>query len=222
MLPGLDGTGELLEPLAESLGERARIVRYDPQAAIGYDALEAVVRSELPTAPFVLVAESFSGPLAVRIAASVPTRLVGLAFLASFVRSPRPAVAAIAARTIAHMGPPPAFVARALLAGSDAPDELVDRFRAAVGSVDPAVLRARLAAVAEVDERVRFASLDVPLLYLGARRDRLVPPSVAAAMLALQPSMTLRWLDAPHLVAQRATEEVARELRRFIEEQVEG
>jgi hypothetical protein len=60
LLPGLDGTGELLEPLARALGERASIVR-----------------------SLVLVAGSFSGPLAVRIAATAPPGSLGLAFLAS-------------------------------------------------------------------------------------------------------------------------------------------
>jgi hypothetical protein len=52
------------------------------------------VRAALPTrGRFVLLAESFSGPLAIRIAADPPSALVGLILCVTFARNPYPSLA---------------------------------------------------------------------------------------------------------------------------------
>ena len=81
LLPGMDGTRTLFQPFVDALaGEfEIQIVRYPTHKAFGYEELEAFVRAALPTdSPFILLGESFSGPIAVSIAASKPAALVGL------------------------------------------------------------------------------------------------------------------------------------------------
>ena len=73
LLPGLNGTGILFESLQTALGQSldVRVVRY-PQ-------LQGHARKSLPTdRPFVLLGESLSGPIAIRLAAERPRELVGL------------------------------------------------------------------------------------------------------------------------------------------------
>ena len=93
LLPGLDGTGTLFGPLVEALAGKLRVavLSYPVDRALGYDALEAIADAGLPPqGPLVLLGESFSGPLAVSIAARHPDRVVGLVLCCSFVRNPRP------------------------------------------------------------------------------------------------------------------------------------
>src|SRR5262245_52178733 len=93
LLPGLDGTGALLAGFRRTLGPGIRtiVVSYPPDPDIGYVALEGVVRALLPQdQPFVLLAESFSGPIGISIAASRPVSLRGLILVSSFARNPRP------------------------------------------------------------------------------------------------------------------------------------
>jgi len=93
MLPGLDGTGKRLVDFANMLLPRldTTIVSYATQLPQGYDELVRVVRSLLPTdRRFVLLGESFSGPIAIRIAANPPRGLVGVILCASFARNPFP------------------------------------------------------------------------------------------------------------------------------------
>jgi pimeloyl-ACP methyl ester carboxylesterase len=91
LLPGMDGTGDLFAPLVAALGPHMRtiIVRY-PDEPLDYASHEEIARAALPLGhPFILLGESFSGPIAVSIAASAPTGLRGYVLCCSFVRSPR-------------------------------------------------------------------------------------------------------------------------------------
>ena len=75
LLPGLNGTGDLFAPLLAKLPDSlsATVVRYPAAEPLDYLGHEAIARAALPTdRPFVLLGESFSGPIAIRIAASAP------------------------------------------------------------------------------------------------------------------------------------------------------
>lgn len=74
----MDGTGELFRPfLAASKPEfRATVIKYPTDKLLDYAALAESVSSQLPTDErFVLLAESFSGPIAISLAASKPKGL---------------------------------------------------------------------------------------------------------------------------------------------------
>ena len=70
ILPGMDGTGLLLESFVAALGPgyTVKIVRYPGDVSWGYAELENFVRADLPeTGPFFILGESFSGPLRWRL-----------------------------------------------------------------------------------------------------------------------------------------------------------
>ena len=93
VLPGMDGTGTLLRPLAESLGTAfdAKIVSYPPSQPFGYEDLLTFVEARLPPdGPLVLLGESSSGPIAVMLAAKHRVKVKGLVLSCTFVRNPRP------------------------------------------------------------------------------------------------------------------------------------
>jgi pimeloyl-ACP methyl ester carboxylesterase len=93
LLPGMDGTGQLFPPFVAAIGNRfsVKVVGYAVSETLGYSELESVVRSALPAdGPFVILGESFSGPIAVAVAASRPQGLIGLVVCCAFVRNPRP------------------------------------------------------------------------------------------------------------------------------------
>ena len=78
LLPGMDGTGILFEPLLDALpqGWTAQVVRYPPDKPLGYESLLDVVLHAIEgNEPFMLVGESFSGPLALMAALGKPAGL---------------------------------------------------------------------------------------------------------------------------------------------------
>jgi pimeloyl-ACP methyl ester carboxylesterase len=95
LLPGLDGTGRLMQEFVEALGPEAevQVVSYPPDRVLGYAELVEFVRDALPlNRSYLLVAESFSGPVGCALAATRPKGLVGLVLCASFASTPFPAL----------------------------------------------------------------------------------------------------------------------------------
>jgi hypothetical protein len=71
LLPGLDGTGTLFKPFQNAIGPDCptRVIAYPPNRVLGYPELVALVRPQLPVdEPYVLLGESLSDPITLRIA----------------------------------------------------------------------------------------------------------------------------------------------------------
>src|SRR5436309_344825 len=93
LLPGMHGTGELFAEFTAALGSEheAIAVSYPQDRPLDYAQLESIVRSRLPAdRPFVILGESFSGPIAISIAASAPRGLRGIILCVSFAKNPLP------------------------------------------------------------------------------------------------------------------------------------
>ncbi len=214
LLPGMDGTGELFGPLIAAAPGRDLVpIRRE----IGDP--DAQVRAASGGEPFVLVAESWSGPAAIRLAARGMPGLEALVLVATFVRPPVPAPAWVA--PLADL-PLPAFVARLALLGWDAEPELVETLMRAIASVRPGLMRDRLREVLTVDVTAELAAVTVPTLYLGASRDRLVPASAMRDVLRALPTASTAWIDTPHLLLQRRPVEALAAIDAFLARSVHG
>jgi pimeloyl-ACP methyl ester carboxylesterase len=221
LLPGLEGTGRLFARfLAAADGSLDfRVVSYPPDRFLGYSALEELVRLHLPAnRPFALLGESFAGPLALRVAAKAPPGLVAVVLAATFHRRPaRPVIARATVLAPAFFRMPlPPHVVRLLLAGGDAPEELVEEVRDAVRQVPAWVMAARARAALAVDASEPLRRCPVPVLFLGGRNDRLLRREIPDEVRALHPGAEIRMLDTPHLVLQRRPEEAMRIVEEFL------
>lgn len=212
LLPGMDGTGVLFRPLLQALhgGESANVVSYPPDAPFGYDELLPLVRPALPfDRPFLIVAESFSGPLALRLAPLAGPRLRGVVLCASFVSNPAPIPAWLlraAARPLLFRAP--ARVRAFVLLGRHATPELVALLAEALRPVAPAVLAARLRSIAAVDVQAELRSCPCQVVSVHGSRDLLISRRHVRRIVRARPRLRPVVLDAPHLVAQVAPDEV--------------
>jgi pimeloyl-[acyl-carrier protein] methyl ester esterase len=222
LLPGMDGTGILFEPLIRALPKHwSPIVQaYPGDVALSYEELLPHVQSALPMAePFILLAESFSGPLALRIAAAHPPGLKGVILCASFIHNPtrfpkscrRWVQPFVFGRWPAWLG------ARARLAGYSEPAvfELVQR---AHKLVTPAVLAARARAILAVDAADALAACRLPILYIAGSCDRLVPKRNQTQIQRANPGVKIVTLPAPHMVLQNAPAAAAKVIVQFAAE----
>jgi pimeloyl-ACP methyl ester carboxylesterase len=222
LLPGMDGTGELFAPFLAKLGPEfsVKVVRYPTNEPLGYAELEAVVRSELPPeGPFVILGESFSGPIAVSLAASGLPRLKGLVLCCTFVRNPRPIFGGL--RSLLAVVPVtavPGALLSWLLMGRFSSAALRSAFAKAVAQVSSSVLRARLRSVLAVDVSAHLRGATIPTLYLRASRDRVVPAGAARLVSRLKPDTCIAEVEAPHFLLQAAPSEAARLVRAFLHE----
>jgi pimeloyl-ACP methyl ester carboxylesterase len=220
LLPGMDGTGRMFSGLAQALGIHARtiVVSYPPQQALGYRELEEFVRRHLPNGePFILLAESFSGPIALSLASTKPAGLVGLILCCTFARNPLPWLRYLRGLAM-HM--PMSFQPIRLLSpwlfGRMATPTLRDALRMALADISADTLRARLVAVLDADYSHVVPHIAVPMLYLQAANDRIVPPSATRHLQALAPHMRVHTLAGPHLLLQVKPDETAAVIEDFV------
>lgn len=221
LLPGLDGTGRLFEPFLPELPAswQPLVVRYPADAAFGYDRLTRLAEAALPSSgPLILLGESFSGPIAIRLAASLGGRLQALILCCSFARSPRRALTQFAG--VVGLLPPPARLPSVLptwaLLGARAPAATRELLMSVLAGLPAEVIRARLKMVANVDVEHQLAGLQVPALYLQAQADRLVPPSVAARLRQTLPTMRVVQLQGGHGLLQSAPVAAAAAIKSFV------
>lgn len=226
VLPGLDGGGEWLHEFLAAMAPRfdARALAYPNDPTLDYDALVEWAWPQLPAhEPFALIAESFSGPVAIRLAARRPLQLKALALCASFACAPRPpwsplGLAALPAWLL-HAAPlrqaPLPWVERAVLGRWSDPQRR-ERLRATLAALDPAVLRARLGEVARVDARAALGDVAVPTLYLRAAGDRLVSADSWEEIRRVRPQAECVALQGPHFLLQARAKDAAAQIGRWL------
>lgn len=223
LLPGMDGTGELfaplLAPMAAALGPQSdvQVLRYPVDQAWGYAELEAWVLPRLPATPLVLLGESFSGPIAIALAARGLTQLRGLVLCCTFVRNPRPALGGLGRLVnVLPVTAAPPRVFDAMLLGRWSTADLRAATARAMAQVSAQALRARLRAVVQVDVSAQLRATRVPVLDLRARHDRLVPPSAARQVRLLAPQAQTADFDAPHFLLQTQPDAAAAAIAGFM------
>jgi pimeloyl-ACP methyl ester carboxylesterase len=224
LLPGLDGTGELFAPLLETLGAACQtmVIPYPNDLPLGYGALAERVRARLPRErPFVLLGESFAGPLAISLAGELSPNLRGLILVATFARNPRPRLAWLkpwVAKLPLPLRAVPETLVASRLFGRHRSQELLKLLQRVNRQITPAVMKARLLAVAEVEVSAIFARLRLPVLYLRATRDRVVPAASSQYLQRLRPDMKISDLACSHCLLQCLPEDAARLILKFLEQ----
>lgn len=205
----MHGTDALYGPFAEQLdrGLAPHAVRYPVTRGLTYEQYADIVR--VPDGSFGIVAESFSGPIGVLLAARYRERVRGLVLAATFVRAPAMARVAALVPAFAFRTPPPAFVLRAALLGDDADAQSVARLKSVLRGTPPQVIAERLRLVAGVNVSSALAGCTTPVLHIEAARDRLLSREDGSAIREACRDCAHHAIDAPHLVLQRSPEEAA-------------
>lgn len=221
LLPGLHGTCELMSPFAAALGEgfETQLLDYPRDRVLDHAALADWVKPQLPTdRPFVLLGESFSGPVAIRLAAEQPRRLQGVVLSTSFAASPRPGLRRFAGLTrLVPANAMPLSVFTFWLLGRWTTPALRAEFAQVLAKVDADVLTERLVACLHVDVTTLLPEIRVPLLYLRARADRLVPAAAADIVARGVKDTRIVDFDAPHCLLQAIPAQAAKAVREFVE-----
>lgn len=222
ILPGLDGTGDMLADFEAHLGEahKVHIVSYPKNEALSYGNLSKLVSADLPTGtPYCLLAESFSGPIATRIAAEKPRDLQAIIFAASFVKKPSyfPRAFASFANLMPANSPILLKLATPITFGKWSTRKLHALLVKSVGAVSSRVLAYRIREAMGADELWRFTGLDVPMLYIRPSHDRLVSSGAAKEMSRLNPAIGVVDVEGPHFILQAKPEECSAIVADFLD-----
>jgi pimeloyl-[acyl-carrier protein] methyl ester esterase len=222
LLPGMYGTGELFADFVEALrgAFAVQVVGYPNDRFLTYAELLDLIRSlVLGSEPYVIVAESFSSTLAIQFATTHPANLKGLVLSAGFATSPMRGLLrwlCLFLLPIMPWLPVPEFAGGFLLFMSSAPESLQARVRDAVASAKPKVLRDRARAVLTCNALEDLGVVNVPMLYLQARHDRLVSAACLEDIRRVKPEIEAVVLNGPHLLLQAMPQETAEIVANFV------
>lgn len=221
LLPGMDGTGELFAPFLKVMPPNLspHVVPLPSSATMDLDAYADFVRKALPDDdPYVLLAESFSSPLAIRIAATYPAGLRALVLVNGYWSAPNPLLTTLAANLL--YGPAlKAFarpaLARKLLVGPEVEPRRLDQVLDVVHAMDRQVLRHRLALVSR--SAPLPAPIKTPCIQIIARNDKLLKDRQQEELKEIFPNLASFKLHGPHLLLQTFPQFAARLLETEVE-----
>lgn len=226
LLPGLDGTGQFFADFVAALGPEFDpvVVPYPIDVPLGYSDLEILARKALPgQGQYLLLGESFSGPIAISIAASRPAGLAGLILCCSFARYPRRTFRLLRplARVIPVKGRPVALFRRLKSRGLIS-SVLQSRIAQVNETISSDVLRKRIEELLRIDLRARLQQIAVPILYLRASTDGIVPHRACDEIRSVVPTIRVIQFHAPHFLLQTVPREAAGAVREFANSVCDG
>jgi pimeloyl-ACP methyl ester carboxylesterase len=217
LLPGLNGTARLLEDVRSRLAVKrpAVIIDYPTDRKLGYGELADLVRGRLPEGRFVVLGESFSGPIAIEIAAALPERVAGLILAVSFARSPLPVGGSLARAWLSLRMPRPRWAMAAGLMGSQGTPELSRTLAETLATVPNEVAAFRVGEAIGIDKTARLTEIACPVLYIVGKRDWLLGRRPMLDVQRLAKQCEVAEIDGPHMLLATHAQEAAEVIERF-------
>lgn len=218
LLPGMDGTGEMFSPLLLSLEKMdVQVIQLPQFGDQSYPTLTEFVKAELPNEDFILIAESFSGPIAVKLAQENIGNMKGVIFVATFISPPNAVLLHLAKiLPLARLSKMPLskYVIRFLFFGSSASNDIVGLFQKTVEGLSYNIINARIRAIQSLT--MGDLSSELPSVYIMASSDKLVFREKGEEFIGHFKAISLKEANAPHFVLQVRPRECARIIRGFI------
>ncbi|MGI9227710.1 MAG: alpha/beta fold hydrolase [Gammaproteobacteria bacterium] len=221
LLPGLDGSGRLFSPIHKELSDSVNMIvlSYPSDKVMTYSDLCHYLKDELPDSPYVILGESFGGPLAMKLSNYADENLKGIILCVSFVKNPQ----VLFSRLIRPFLKPkhlqketPAWHIRTMLINGVSDPKLIRNIQAATAELTREVYFHRLREIADVDVSHLLEKCELPILYLRAKKDRLVYESSMKLIEKLGKNVTVEKFDAPHMLLQTLPKLAAQSIKKFM------
>lgn len=213
LMPGLDGTGLLFERVVAALPTdfRVHVVRYPNDASLSLDEHAAVAVRDIPSGPTVLLAESFSGLVALHLLRERHRPVEKVIFVASLLRSPLylKVLLPLFGGLFGLQGFIPNGFWRYFCMGAGATGSDIEWLKGVLAQVSPSVVAHRLKLVASAAVKSE-APIDIPTFYIQPDADRLVPRSAPEHFQVVFNRFTLLRVAGPHFLLQTSSVECAR------------
>ncbi|MFP6849575.1 MAG: alpha/beta hydrolase [Pseudomonas sp.] len=216
LLPGLNGSDALFAPLLAHLPPTldVQVICLPTQGSQHFASIADRLLSELGNTPYVLLGESFSGPLAYQLALRQPPGLQGVIFAASFLTRPHPLL------PLAQYLPLPSWLLKQksllnlfCLNGHSQP-ELTQVLSEEIQTLAAHLLRARLHSLKTLGKPV--LKLALPALHLLASQDRLLTRNAQNSVSDGCTQLKQIWLNGPHFILQTQPRACADAIAEFI------
>ncbi|MCP3869056.1 MAG: hypothetical protein GY703_13330 [Gammaproteobacteria bacterium] len=213
LLPGLDGTGELFFPIVPLLENHFEVHSVSYTNELTFDDYVESAQAQLPAnGPVSLVAESFSGPIAITLLSSNSSNFQASVLSATFCRSPLPLLTQVSKylpEKLFSSNPASKVFLDYLVTGSDADSRVRKKALEILEMVSPSQFQNRINIVNEVNVTDTLKDIEVPLLYIQATRDRIVFSRSGTEMTKHAKNLRLTEVDGAHMILQTQPEKCA-------------
>src|SRR5688572_17279317 len=222
LLPGLDGTGALFGPLLAALPEDLIpvVVSYPPDKVLYYEQLMPYIREVFPWGkPYVLLAESFAGPLALKFAAEQHENIDAIVLSSAFfskITAPSASWTGFFTKEKWFETATPGSAIKQLVTGGVCEPALLASIKSAITSVRPEVLSHRLRLMFETDITAALSEIRAPLLCLAGSHDKLGAAEAMKMVFSVKPDAGSVTFDTSHLVLQTKPREAIDAILHFL------
>lgn len=207
----MDGTGKLFSALLSYLDRDAvKIISLPGSGPQNYERLKEYVKTELPSGEFILVAESFSGPIAVSLANEGYKGLKALVLVATFLSPPNKLFLRLAQMMpikVLMRLPLSAVFLRTFMLGRDVSNSEISIFRDVVDEVPDNILKQRLQAMCSLS--MPRESSSISSVYIRPILDRLVPSRKILEISRCLKGLEEKTVNGPHFILQANPHECA-------------
>lgn len=220
LLPGLDGTGLLFNPLLPYLSDyKTSIIPLPETGKQDYESLSQYVQSKLPPNDCIIIAESFSGPIAKKLPANTP-QIKGVIFVATFLSTPNALLLSLIHKLplkVLSKLPFARKIYQYFLLGKNCPPDLMAQFEEIIAQLEPRLIQSRLKSIQNLScvEEIENQS-KMPALYIQANGDRVIPSSKATEFQKCFSKIDIHKIDGAHFLLQVKPEECATIIKGFI------
>jgi pimeloyl-ACP methyl ester carboxylesterase len=222
LLPGLDGTGSLFAPLLGHLPETLTpvVVKYPPDQVLYYEQLFPYIREVMPwNEPYILLAESFSGPLAIKFAAEQPENIHAVVLASAFfskIDAPDASWTSFFTKEKWFERATPDSAIKQLVTGGICESSLLSSIKQAIHTVKPEVLAHRVRLMVEIDYSSALEELRAPLLCLAGTQDKLAAQQAIQKLLAAKENSKCVNFNSSHLLLQTHPKEAIEAIQDFV------
>lgn len=220
-LPGLDGSGLFFDSFRKTLPSSmtTQVLSYPRDECRTYQETVDLIYEQLPRdKEYFIVAESFSGPVAIEIASLTSLKLKGLVLVSSFCFSPLSQLKKQLAQSLLfllHFPASQALIHKVLCNGTDLALSL--KIKRVVDALPTSTLKQRILSALNVDLRGALDDMDIPLLILQGGQDRLLDPSCGVTIKRYYEAAEFVEIDGPHCLLQCEPEASSKVIVPFIE-----
>lgn len=221
LLPGLNGTAGLFDPLLSVATDEyaLMVISYPTHQVKSYEELTRYVlkKIDLINGRFVVVGESFSGPIAILLSAKNIDGLIGTILVATFVSAPYFTLAKYFPwNLIFNLA---RFVYWLSIKLSDTEKASILRTASIeLQQVSPLVLAARTRAAFSVDVGKELQKSRAPLVYFSAKYDVLVPKWNLKKIIKIKPDINVETFNTNHFLLQSVPQQAWEVIDKFIKE----
>lgn len=215
LLPGLNGTNALFQPLVDTVPNYFNIltIAFPSQENYSYPQLTDYVLEKIShlQGDFILLGESFSGPLALFVAQAKPKHLLGVIMVATFVTAPNFKIARFL---------PWAFgfhVIKILcsLFCKNPPASVIGMVLYELKNLVPEVLAGRIQSIFAVNAEAALKACSAPIVYFRGKKDFVVPQKNLARIIAIRSDVKVVEFNTDHFLLQTAPAEAWQAIEKF-------